>query len=249
MDEVEFQTALENALAFREITATANIIEGIARSEPRIWGDTILGIDKICPDAVITLEPPGSVNPILSVDFGQSCACLDGRTRSGGLVGDFVGNWKDTGSYVNISVDDHYQVDGVDYQMSIFVRQKGLNTAGNWERETQTHSSIIRTTQGTTLYDGQQVIEWLSGESTEMPDDDQYAITGRAFGIATNELDLTMEVSQPLILRANCAYFQSGIMEITPGERALRTLNFGSGGCDNQANFTMGEFSDSVTLP
>ncbi|WP_317896898.1 hypothetical protein [Aurantibacillus circumpalustris] len=68
-------------------------------------------------------------------------------------------------------------------------------------------------------------------------------VYGSASGTNRSNGGFSTSVAQGtwLVKRANCAYINSGTMELTPDGFKTRTINFGDGTCDDQATFTVKE--------
>ena len=67
------------------------------------------------------------------------------------------------------------------------------------------------------------------------------AFYGLANGTNINDLPYKVTIGQDasIIKAKNCSYFESGKADIEPFGFKTRTVNYGSGSCDNNANFTV----------
>ena len=110
------------------------------------------------------------------------------------------------------------------------------------------NASVI-TSNGTISWNSYRTREWIAGESTAAnPMDDVYSITGSANGTAVNANTFTVTIDNPLIVALNCPYIQQGKLTLTPTSLSPRIIDFGSGGCDNNATVTINAVVYEVTM-
>jgi len=66
---------------------------------------------------------------------------------------------------------------------------------------------------------------------------------GEAKGVNINNLSYTSTIANdsPILKSKNCYYFKSGKAEVEPFGFKKRIINYGSGNCDNNANFAVNE--------
>jgi len=79
--------------------------------------------------------------------------------------------------------------------------------------------------------------------------DDTYSITGSASGTRANGESYTITITQALVRKMSCYWFESGKVEITPAGKLTRTLDYGSTGCDANATVTIAGVSFNIVLP
>src|SRR5438105_2308185 len=69
--------------------------------------------------------------------------------------------------------------------------------------------------------------EWVEGYSTPLNVlDDTYSITGSASGTRANGESYTITITQALVRKMSCYWFESGKVEITPAGKLTRTLDY-----------------------
>ena len=150
----------------------------------------------------------------------------------------------------NYWVDD-YKVDGTRK-----VTNDGKNDADNWEWTIQIIKGEITLPDGKTiLRDHTRTREWIEGNATMPPPlsnllDDVYSITGSGTGTNREGRNFTITITTALkrLVKVGCRWPVSGVIEIQPDDLKLRTIDFGSGTCDDEATVTVGKKSRTVHL-
>lgn len=246
--DTELQTSIDNSVASSEFSSVSNLFDSEARSDSDVNGKTEGTTGLYCPGAVVTVNVTSSTTATMTVDFGTGCTCLDGRTRTGILTGSFSGKWKDAGSNATITTSN-YTVSTYPVSFTMEVTQNGVNGDGhlNWD-VTVSNGSIVTPT-GTITYQSTRNTEWIAGQGDFDPSNDEFLITGSASGTARTGKAFTMNVDQALHIKSNCSNIVAGILSLTPDGLSTRTIDYGSGTCDNQAVFTLGTYTTTVTLP
>jgi len=82
-----------------------------------------------------------------------------------------------------------------------------------------------------------------------------YSITGSASGTTGTGTHFTVSITSPIIVKLSC-WFESpskpglvqGTLQITPDGKPVRTIDYGSGDCDNTATITVNGNSHPYTL-
>jgi hypothetical protein len=78
--------------------------------------------------------------------------------------------------------------------------------------------------------------------------DDTYSITGSASGTVASGNSYTIAITQALVRKMSCYWFESGKVEVAPAGRLTRTLDYGSSGCDNKATVTIAGNTYNILL-
>ncbi len=202
--------------------------------------------------ASVTLDTLAAAKTI-TVNFGATnCVCNDGRTRRGSLILSFTGRYRDSLTVITVTPQNYYvndnQVSG-----SKTITNKGHNSAHHLVYEINANITIQKASNGGTItWQSIRQREWVSGESTLAWNDDIYSITGTASGTSSNGNTFTSNITTALV--RNMAFgcrrnFVSGVLEHTPGGKATRYIDFGNGGCDNDATVTINGNTYNITLP
>jgi hypothetical protein len=177
----------------------------------------------------------------ITVDFGNTnCACKDGKDRRGKIVISYTGAYKDSGTVRSISFVDYFVNDN-HVRGYKTVANNGTNQAGNIYYTIDTKDSIDKANNGGTVtWQSIRQREYIAGANTAQWNDDKYSITGSATGIRANSFNWSMTITQPIIVDHSCVYrITQGRMEVQPQGKALRTLDYGNGACDNDATVTI----------
>ena len=189
-----------------------------------------------------TLTHNNTTNPrSIVIDFGTSnCMCNDGRERRGKILVSYTDNYSDSGSVHNITFDN-YHVDGFRLMGSNDIFNNGKNGAGQPFYTSTIAGKLLDPNQIDTLfYESERTITWVQGSNTIVYGDDVYEISGNGSGRNALRTYYAMTITQPLIKDVlGCRFFNKGRIEMQPQGKALRTIDFGDGSCDNDATVTI----------
>lgn len=188
---------------------------------------------------VVTILPQGNMWPkTVTFDFGAGIT-KDLVTRKGKIVAVYSNRFKTTGATVTITFDNYY-VNDTKIEGTKTIINNGKNALGNYTFSTAVAKSKINDKRGTFTYDANRTIEWLKGENTPLNIlDDEFAITGSSVGTNSKGITFTTNITSPLIKKIGHPYLVAGVIEIKPGDRAIRTLNYGNGELDAKATLTV----------
>ncbi len=190
--------------------------------------------------ATITIDSLSTPRTI-TVDFGAAnCLCQDGKNRRGKIIRSFTGKYKDVGSVHSITYNNYFVNDN---QIKGYktVTHNALNAALNENYTVDTKDTLVKAANaGTVTWQSIRNREYVVGYNTSIWGDDVLHITGSGSGVRANGFTWAMNITQPLVVEMACQYkIVSGEMQIQPQGKALRTVNYGSGTCDNQATMTI----------
>lgn len=200
------------------------------------------------PCASITHDTT-STPRMLTIDFGSTnCLCLDGRNRRGKIIVSYSGRYRDAGSVANFTLDNYFVNDNQILGTKT-VTNMGINTAGNIWYDISVSGSVIKADgSGTITWNSDREREWIAGYTTSTRGDDEYRITGSASGTTAGGDAYNASITTPLHRSLACRYIDSGVIELTVGSATTRTLDFGSGTCDNTATLTTSGRTRTITL-
>lgn len=251
-EDSDTSAAGDNALAESTYQDATNIADEAATgSLSNYRGGNTEGLLSTC--ATITLDTAVSTNPdTIRVNFGSSnCMCNDGRNRRGTIVIVYTGTYRDSGSTWTITFDNYFVNDNQVLGTKT-VTNLGHNTAGHLVYDINVNGSIVLASNGGTItWVSQRQREWTSGESTPQWSDDMYSITGSASGTGANGNSYTATITSPLIrnMALGCRrHFVQGTVELTPSNKPMRTIDFGSGACDDIATVTINNNTYTIHL-
>lgn len=244
----EVFTSIDNSFAESEFSAISNLIDTEARADTTILGKTS-GTDGLyCPQANVSVTVTGTNTARLTVDFSSGVNCLDGRLRTGKLHADFTGKWKDAGSTATIT-PENYTVNGYAFTFTKTITMNDrVNGNLNWTVDVD-DAVLTHPDNGQISWQSIRTTTWAEGEGDLDPSTNVYIIEGDASGIARNGLAFTANTDQPLRVELSCQYIVQGVLSLTPDGRETRSIDYGTGACDNQAVLTVGNFQGNITLP
>jgi len=192
-----------------------------------------------------TLSNPKTI----TVDFGPTnCLCNDGRYRRGMIQVSYTGKYKDSGSVRTITFNNYY-VNNNQVLGNRTVHNMGKNGNNQTYFTISVNGLIIKAnTLDSVIWNSNRVRTWVQGEATQAWSDDVYEVTGTANGQKANGQTWTMTIVQPLVRDLSCNWISAGTIELQPTGKALRTIDFGNGSCDNQATVTINGNVYTITL-
>jgi hypothetical protein len=220
---VDLSVSLGTNATFRTETGAT------ARIEDVLGGCTTITIDTLSATRKIT------------IDFGATdCTGPDLRKRRGKIIATWVGtSYRAAGTVITISFDNYY-VNNNQIMGTHKTTNTGLNTAGNLVYKIEVDGVIKKENGGTITWKSTRFREWTAGVSTPFnPLDDAYSITGSANGTTAAGAGYTINITQPLVRKMSCYWFESGKIELTPTGGTTWTLDYGTTGCDAKASVSV----------
>jgi len=190
-----------------------------------------------------------SVPHVLTINFGTAdCTCADGKNRRGEIIVTYTGRYKDSGSVHTITYSNYFVNDN---QLSgkKTVTNMGTNSSGQVYYTVVVNDTLnLGAGNGQIVWAGNRTRTWLSGYSTTTRTDDSYLISGTTSLTRANGNTFTMNITTPLQVAYGCEWIEAGVMTVTGPGGGTRTLNYGSGNCDNEAQLTIGTHTYNITL-
>jgi len=186
----------------------------------------------------------------LILDFGTAnCMCEDGLNRRGKIIVSYSSVFGDSLATLNTTLENFYVNDN-QITGTRTLTNKGHNAAGhiNWDVIVD-GSIVLASGEGTIVYHASHNTEMIEGEYSPLYTDNVFSVTGSANGTAITGQAFSSHITTPLISKMTCGYFVSGVVEITPAAEPVRTLNYGTGECDNKATVTVSGITFEITLP
>lgn len=190
-------------------------------------------------NVIITLDTANSVKTV-TVDYGSTnCDCNDGKTRRGKIVTTFTGQYLAPGTVITHTPVDYY-VNDIRYDGTKTVTNMGLNANGQPYFNVQIDGTATKTDGEVVTYTSTRVRTWVQGYTTLTNRyDDQFEITGTANGSFSNGGGYSAVTTSPIHVNFGCGLPVSGILEITPQDKPVRTVDYGQGTCDTQFTVTV----------
>lgn len=187
-----------------------------------------------------TLTHDSVSNPkSLIIDFGNvNCLCNDSRSRRGRIVVNYTTKFSDSGNVITFNFDNYF-VNDTRIMGTQVVENKGKNILGHTFFTQMTEGKLLKadtTIKDTLFWNADREITWMEGEGTPMWFDDVYETVGTGYGWGVRHEYYAMNITKPLIREVMCRFIKGGKVELQPQGKALRTIDYGNGECDNQAS-------------
>ncbi len=183
----------------------------------------------------------------VTFNFGSGIT-KDKIIKKGKIIAFYSGRFKTAGSTVTLTFENYF-VNDTKIEGTKTITNLGLNAAGNYIFSVVVSKSKINDKRGTFAYEANRTIEWTKGATTPLLImDDEYAITGSSIGTNSKGVTFTTNITSALIKKIGYPYLIAGIIEIKPGDRLLRILNYGNGELDAKATLTVGGITKDIWL-
>ncbi len=196
-------------------------------------------LDALANCAVITNDTV-SIPHVLTIDFGTgNCSGKDGKSRRGKIIVTYTGRYFEQGSIKEMTFNDFYRNDNK-VEGTRTITNLGLNAAGHmcWSISA-VNMKVTRPDGSFHSWNSERNREMLSGYDTADWTDDEYQVTGTATGTNIKGRTFSASITTPLHRKLSCQWIDRGVMEITRSNGSTRTIDFGSGTCDNEATITV----------
>jgi hypothetical protein len=197
-------------------------------------------------NVIITLDT--TVSPkVLTVDYGNSnCTCNDGKTRRGKIITTFTGAYAAPGTVITHTPVDYY-VNDIKYDGTKTVTNVGLNNNGQPHFNVQINGTATMTSGDLVQYTSSRVRTWTQGYATLMNYmDDEYDVTGTTNATYSSGGGYSSQTITPIHIKVGCPFPVSGKLEITPSNKPIRTVDYGSGTCDNTFTVTVNGYTFTI---
>lgn len=170
----------------------------------------------------------------ITVDFGEGCVGLDGRTRKGKIIILVNGRPWIPGSSLEIKPEDYF-VDDFKLEGTKYVYYNGKNSAGNYHFVVKLVEGKVTSPDGVFItLEFEKNHELIFGDSTTL-DDDMMLTTGEGHGTNRDGIAYNVKTLKPLKRVRLCRNIVEGILEITSDGKPTFTIDFGDGTCDDLA--------------
>ncbi len=186
----------------------------------------------------------------ITVSFGSSgsCICADGRKRVGEIYISYNGSYHDHLSPHSITFY-HYAVNDFQITGTVSVTNNGYNIDGHLTFSQSVNAQITSPGGAEIItWNSNHTREWIQGEATPGVNDDVYLITGSTTGIDAAGNSFTSTIVNPLRKAVNCAWIESGVLQMTSADGSSRSINYGNGDCDDKAVISSGGSLYNFTL-
>ncbi|HEY5690380.1 MAG TPA: hypothetical protein VIS49_02900 [Cyclobacteriaceae bacterium] len=192
------------------------------------------------------LQPKGTI----TIDFGDGCTDDRGNVRTGKIIITFIGRRFLPQSSI-VTTFDGYTINEV--------LVEGTRTVTNSSGSLEDHPSFTIVVEGgkltwpdgtTATRDSNRRREWIRAAN---PLNDEWRVTGNAAGTNRREISYTMEITEALVYKRQCAISNRIFMPVA-GEKVLTTetrqmkINYGDGECDRMVKVTINGKSEDIEI-
>jgi len=223
--DTETQSATDNAICEAEFTAIMPSTNARAVKQVGINGNKLAA--GAGPYVVIDSSINGQKWPRrMHIDFDRDptgtvtggFTDADGRFRKGILSMLFDTTWV-TAKNPRVTIDTmkNYSVNGITYKARAIIISKTSNSYSTTvEDGSCTNSSWTLKWSGTRTF-----TIFNSGKSNE-----EVHVTGSANGTNRDNVSYSTNITSPLVKSTACTYISSGVIDITPSGKAVRTIDY-----------------------
>lgn len=258
-DDNDTDSARDNAYAESVYGDAANISDEAGQKDAVANYKGIENDNLLSTCATVTFSRKNNADKdTITIDFGATnCVCADGRSRRGQIIVYYTGKFKQPGSSHTITFNNYY-VDDNNVAGTKTVTNNGLNTNSNMNWTISVNGTITLAAGGSITWTstrGRELLAgWNAADSTISWATSKWSITGSANGTNSKGVTYTANIKSALIRDFTCPtlvgkrHFTQGVVDITPGGKPTRTIDFGNGTCDDQATVTINGKVYKVTL-
>jgi hypothetical protein len=185
----------------------------------------------------------------LTIDFGTSnCLCADGNYRRGQIIVTYTGRYRDPNHQHDITFNNYFVNDN-QITGTKSVTRVADDSAGHPVYTISISGQVILANNaGTITSTSTRTRTWVAGYNTAAWNDDEYDLTGSGSVTRASGKVFSYQITTPLHIALSCRWIESGVVTITPQGAGTRTLDYGNGTCDAQANLTVNGKTYSVSL-
>jgi hypothetical protein len=201
------------------------------------------------PCATVTRSVSGT-DTVLTINFGTTdCLCTDYKYRRGEIIVTFSGPYKDSGTVRTITYSNYYVHDN-QVKGNKTVTNMGNNSSGQDYYNVTVDDTMVIASDSIITWVGNRTRTWDSGYTSSTRIDDVYLIGGTTTLTRANGHVFVFDITTPLKVALDCPYIEAGIVSIssTSFTGGARTLNYGDGTCDDEAELTIGSVTYYITL-
>ena len=245
----ESQSVVDNAICEQQFMSIQPVVSekgikesGIKRTTAALDSFLILGAlgnPTITPSASDTIDADGNGEydrgPVtFELRYLPGFSGNDGIPRTGSLKITTAKKWHVLGHTLTVDLVNFVVNGSVTYSGQVKITRtsalsvtcevvNGHCTNGTWNID----------------YAGTKTLTQTGGQNTDFESDDVYEITGNSSGVNREGRAFTTNITNPLVKKSNCKYISSGSLDLTPDGFKTRTVDFGSGTCDDDATYTV----------
>jgi len=201
--------------------------------------------------AIYTIDDtiPGEYPKTMTLDFGTGCTSVDGILRKGKLIYVFSDPLLVPGATATVTFDQ-YMVNGYGV-LGAYTITNNSSEVNGISFNTQVTNGIVTYPGGSNFhYNANRTYTMTAGSATPYDiTDDIYSVAGNSSFAASDGSSLVCTITTPLVKAVACHNIGSGVVSFVYDQVVNGTLDFGDGGCDNQAVLKIGaNITRNITL-
>lgn len=226
-------TADEALIAIEELTLANKMFQDAGNASD----DALIEVEEDLGPGKTTNSPSISVTPLdlvtfpktITVDFGNGITGPDGVHRAG-IVQIVSTNWyKETNSTHTSTFNQYYQ-NGHKVEGTHVAVNKGPDNNGYLTFSVNVNNGKITTPTGKVInYSQVSTRKWIAGDNTPLYIwDDEYLLDGEQWGKSSNNVNYTLEVTDPLHFTLLPREIVDGEIDLDVGSFKNIMINYGS---------------------
>ena len=171
----------------------------------------------------------------ITVDYGDGCVDLHGRTKSGKVFIHLTDELINPGAIRTVTFENYF-INSVQLEGSRTTTNIGPNSS---EQPTFNRIVDVSITYNGSTFDRNfvETITWISGFDTDECGDNVISIEGSGTVTRPNGVIVPRSITTPLVLDFSCGYITSGVVQVS-APLGTFTINYGTGSCDDEAILT-----------
>ncbi|MCO6498980.1 MAG: hypothetical protein J5I47_01205 [Vicingus serpentipes] len=202
--------------------------------------NTIFGCDTLIID---TISNPKKI----TVQFDNPCS-FNYVSRSGTIIITTSSKYDTPGASTSVNFSNYNYNNYSILSGTVSVVYNGI-VDGKPNYSFNTNELRIENNRKRSIYiQNTQRFSIQAGETTATFVDDTYSISGTTNGTTFEGNSFTATITTNLTLLGSCRWINSGLVNVSPNNKPVRKLNFGSS-CDNKASVSIYDITHDIALP
>jgi hypothetical protein len=193
------------------------------------------GINWPVASCAVVTEDSETFPKTITVDYGDGCVDIHGRTKSGKILIHLTDELIIIGAVRTVTYENYF-INSVQIEGSRTATNLGPNSS-----DQPTFNRIVDvaiTYNGSTFQrDFVETITWISGFETDECGDNVLSIVGTGSVTRPNGIIVPRTTTTPLTLDYTCGYIISGVIQVV-APLGTFTIDYGNGECDDEAVLT-----------
>jgi hypothetical protein len=239
--EIRNAGPIDNATAetvFNEIFKTVHSLAWDNELLNGIQDSVVSNATESCVDSVIygysTITFPNTI----VIDYGLSSSCDGNYSKAGKVKVVFSDEYGASGSVATVTFSG-FRMDSLAISGTLNISNNGFNSDSNLVFNIAVANAEIESDSVNLSWNCSRRYEWISGDNTDNISDDKFEISGAASGRTSDGNEFDVDIISNLKYSMDCQWISEGIVEMNLGSiLAPRTIDYGSGSCDEEAVVT-----------